>query len=91
MGTEQWQLARGVWHFPPKVVQPVGCTALWLAQGFTCLGVGKPPGTEPGSDGQRLGLSTALAWLDFRSAKAWAKDLTHFSIGEGSEFKELLS
>lgn len=24
------------------------------------------------------GLNTALAWLDFGSAKAWAKDLTQF-------------
>lgn len=32
---------------------------------------------EPGSDGQELGLSTALAWLDFGTAEAWAKDFTH--------------
>lgn len=42
MGTKQWQAARGVWRFTPKVVQAVGCTPLWMAQGFTCLGVGKP-------------------------------------------------
>lgn len=37
MGTGQWQPARGVWRFTPKVAQALGCTVLWMAQG-----VGKP-------------------------------------------------
>lgn len=36
-GKGQWQPARGVWHFTAKVVQPYGCTGIYLpGSGQTC-------------------------------------------------------
>lgn len=81
-----WSCAGGVTWEQDSGSRPGVCGAslprwlrLWDAQSYGWHREwANLPCTEPGSDGQGLGLSTALAWLDLGSAKAWAKDLTHF-------------